>query len=287
MIRKAAVPLSPRRRMLRTFLRNRTSVAGAALALAMILVAILAPWIAPYNPLKQNVYYRLTHPEPSHPLGTDFYGCDVLSRVLWGARVSLLVGTSSVLLGMVFGMILGMIAAYKGGKVEIGIMRLADIMMSFPDEVFGIMIVVVLGSGLLKLIIAIAILMAPRFARLAHAPTLSLKERDYVAAARAIGVSDVRIITRHILPNIFGELLVMGTLWIGTAIRLEANLSFLGLGVPPPTPTWGNMIRVGMDHLTDAWWVSVFPGLAILLTVFAFNLMGDGLRDVTDPKLRT
>lgn len=286
MIKKAAMPLSPRRRMLRTFLRNKTSVAGATLALVMILIALLAPWISPYNPLKQNVYYRFTRPEAPHPMGTDFYGCDILSRVLWGARVSLLVGTTSVLLGMAFGMILGMIAAYKGGKLEMGIMRVADVMMSFPDEVFGIMIVVVLGSGLLKLIIAIAILMAPRFIRLAHAPTLSLKERDYVSAARAIGVSDARIVTRHILPNVFGELLVMGTLWVGTAIRLEANLSFLGLGVPPPTPTWGNMIRAGMDHLTDAWWVSVFPGLAILITVFAFNLMGDGLRDVTDPKLR-
>ena len=282
----AAAGISPRRRMWRTFLRNKTSVVGAALALMMILIAVLSPWLAPYDPLKQNVYYRFTPPEGSHLMGTDFYGRDVLSRVLWGARVSLLVGTSSVLLGMVFGMVLGMIAAYKGGKVEMAIMRTVDVMMSFPDEVFGIMVMVVLGSGLSKLIIAIAILMAPRFIRLAHAPTLALKERDYIAAARSIGVSDLRLLGKHILPNIFGELLVMGTLWVGTAIRLEANLSFLGLGVPPPTPTWGNMIRMGMDHLTDAWWVSVFPGLAILLTVFAFNLMGDGLRDVADPKLR-
>ena len=259
---------------------------GAGLALAMVFVAIFAPWLAPYDPLDQNVFFRFTKPEASHPLGTDFYGRDVLSRVLWGARVSLLVGISSVLLGMAFGMVFGMIAAYKGGKVEMAIMRAVDVMMSFPDEVFGIMIMVVLGSGLEKLILAIALLFAPRFVRLAYAPTLALKERDYIAAARAIGASDLRLLGKHILPNIFGELLVMGTLWIGTAIRLEANLSFLGLGVPPPTPTWGNMIRTGMDHLTDAWWVSVFPGLAILLTVFAFNLLGDGLRDVIDPKLR-
>lgn len=282
-----AAEISQRRRMWRTFLRNRTSVVGAALSLVMILIAIFAPWLAPYDPLKQNVYHRFTSLEGAHPLGTDFYGRDILSRVLWGARVSLLVGTSSVLLGMVFGMIFGMIAAYKGGKTETTIMRTVDVMMSFPDEVFGIMVMVALGSGLTKLIIAIALLMAPRFTRLAHAPTLALKERDYVAAARSIGVSDLRLLGKHILPNIFGELLVMGTLWVGTAIRLEANLSFLGLGVPPPTATWGNMIRMGMDHLTDAWWVSIFPGLAILLTVFAFNLMGDGLRDVTDPKLRT
>jgi len=282
----AVAEFSPRRRMVRTFLRNRTSVAGAVLALSMILIAILAPWISPYDPLDQNVYYRFTKPEASHLMGTDFYGRDVFSRVLWGARVSLLVGVSSVLLGMIVGMIFGMIAAYKGGKTEMVIMRAVDVMMSFPVEVFGIMIMVVLGSGLLKLILAIALLFAPRFTRLAYAPTLALKERDYIAAARAIGVSDLRLLGKHVLPNIFGELLVMGTLWMGTAIRLEANLSFLGLGVPPPTPTWGNMIRTGLDHLTDAWWVSVFPGLAILLTVFAFNLLGDGLRDVTDPKLR-
>lgn len=279
--------MSERRKIWLTFLRNRTSLAGAILALIMILIAILAPWISPYDPVRQNVYYRFTPPERAHPFGTDFYGRDVLSRVIWGARISLLVGICSVFLGMLLGTILGMVAAYKGGKVEMAIMRTVDIMMSFPDEVFGIMFMVVWGSGLVKLIIAIAILMAPRFVRLSHAPVLSLRERDYVAAAKAIGVSDVRLLAKHIFPNIFGEILVMATLWIGTAIRLEANLSFLGLGVPPPTPTWGNMIRTGMDHLTNAWWVSVFPGLAIVLAVFAFNLLGDGLRDVTDPKLRT
>ncbi|HIC96170.1 TPA: ABC transporter permease [Candidatus Bipolaricaulota bacterium] len=149
------------------------------------------------------------------------------------------------------------------------------------------MVMVVLGSGLLKLILAIAILMVPRFARLAHGPTLALKEKDYIDAARALGVSDSRIIRRHILPNIFGEVLVMSTLWTATAIRLEANLSFLGLGVPPPTPTWGNMVRTGVEHLINAPWLSVFPGVAILITVMAFNMMGDGLRDVADPKLRT
>lgn len=283
----AVAEISLRQRMWRTFLHNKTSVVGAALALMMIFIALSAPWISPYDPLDQNVYHRFTKPEASHFLGTDFYGRDIFSRVLWGARVSLLVGTSSVFIGMILGIIFGMIAAYKGGKVETTIMRIVDVMMSFPDEVFGIMVMVVLGSGLLNLILAISLLFAPRFTRLAYAPTLALKERDYISAARSIGVSDLRLLSKHILPNIFGELLVMGTLWVGTAIRLEANLSFLGLGVPPPTPTWGNMIRAGLSHLTDAWWVSVFPGLAILLAVFAFNLLGDGLRDVADPKLRT
>lgn len=275
------------RRIWRTFFKNKIAVIGAALALMVILVAILAPWLSPYDPLKQNVFYRLTPPERSHLLGTDMYGRDVLSRIIWGAQVSLLVGTSSVLLGMILGTIMGMIAAYKGGKIESAIMRATDILMSFPDEVLGIMVMVVLGSGLTKLIIAIGILMVPRFARLAYGPTLALKEKEYVDAARAVGISDFRIVRRHILPNIFGEVLVMGTLWTATAIRLEANLSFLGLGVSPPTPTWGNMIQDGVAQLTNAPWLSVFPGLAILITVLSFNMMGDGLRDIADPKLRT
>lgn len=282
-----AKQLSANQRMWRTFRRNKTSVFGMGLTLVIVLVALLAPLIAPADPTVQDVTYRFTPPEASHLLGTDFFGRDVFSRVLYGARVSLLVGAASVLIGMVGGILLGMLAAFKGGRLETGIMRLTDVMMSFPDEVFGIMIMVAIGTGLTNLIAAISLLMLPRFIRLAHGPTLALREREYIAAAKAIGVRDVRLIGRHLLPNIFGEQLVMATLWVGTAIRLEANLSFLGLGVSPPTPTWGNMIRVGLDYLTSAWWVSVFPGIAILLTVFAFNLLGDGLRDVSDPKLST
>lgn len=280
-----ATQVSQRRRMLGTFLKNKASIIGAIIALMMILMAILTPWISPYDPLKQDVYHRLTPPEPSHTLGTDVYGRDILSRVLGGLRVSLLVGTISVLFGMIIGTGMGMVAAYEGGKVEAAMMRAIDILMSFPDEVFGIMVMIVLGSGLLNVIIAITILMIPRFARLAHAPTLALKEKDYISAARSIGMDDFRIITRHVLPNIFGEIIVMSTLWLGTAIRLEASLSFLGLGVPPPTPTLGNMVRVGVDYLGYAPWISIFPGLTILITVFAFNMIGDGLRDISDPKL--
>jgi peptide/nickel transport system permease protein len=191
----------------------------------------------------------------------------------------------SVILGMVIGTGMGMLAGYAGGKVETAIMRILDILMSFPDEVFGVMVMIVLGSGMQNVIIVITVLMIPRFARLGHAPTLALKEMDYISAARSVGASDFRIIMRHILPNIFGEVLVMGTLWLGTAIRLEASLSFLGVGVPPPTPTLGSMVRAGVDFLAIAPWVSVFAGLAILISVFAFNLLGDGLRDISDPKL--
>jgi peptide/nickel transport system permease protein len=276
---------SMRRKILRTFFRNRTSIIGACISLAMVLIAILAPWISPYDPLKQNVYYRLTPPEQSHLLGTDEYGRDVLSRIFTGARISFLVGVVSIALGMLIGTTMGMIGGYAGGRLETGLMRLLDIIMSFPDEVFGVMVMIVLGPGMGNVIIAITILMIPRFARMGHAPTLVIKEVDYIASAKSIGASDFRIIMRHILPNIFGEVLVMGTLWLGTAIRLEASLSFLGVGVPPPTPTLGNMVRVGVDFLAIAPWVSVFAGLAILISIFGFNLLGDGLRDITDPKL--
>lgn len=273
------------RKMLRVFLRNKTSLIGAGISLVVILLALAAPLVSPYDPLKQNVYHRLTPPEATHLLGTDYYGRDVLTRIFYGTRVSLLVGMVSVGLAMLIGTLLGIIAGFKGGKLEVVLMRLQDILMSFPDEVFGVMVMIVMGPGIGNVIFAITILMIPRFARMSHAPTLAIKEMDFISSAKAIGASDLRTITRHILPNIFGEILVMGTLWLGTAIRLEASLSFLGVGVPPPTPTLGNMVRVGVDFLALAPWISVFAGLAILVTVFGFNLLGDGLRDISDPKL--
>jgi len=274
-----------RRKILTTFLKNRTSLIGACISVAMIFIAILAPWISPIDPLKQNVYYRLTPPERGHLLGTDEYGRDVLSRIFTGTRISFFVGIISVTLGMVIGTGMGMLAGYAGGKVQTVLMRTLDIMMAFPDEVFGVMVMIVLGTGVENVIIAITVLMIPRFARMGHAPTLALKEQDYIAAAKSIGASDSRVIMRHVLPNIFGDILVMSTLWLGTAIRLEASLSFLGVGVPPPTPTLGSMVRDGVDFLGVAPWVSVFAGLAILVSIFGFNLLGDGLRDITDPKL--
>jgi peptide/nickel transport system permease protein len=274
-----------RGKILRTFFRNRTSIIGACISLTMLFIAIFAPWISPYDPLKQNVYHRLTSPEQSHPLGTDEYGRDVLSRVFTGAQISFLIGLVSIAFGMVIGTLMGMIAGYAGGRVEAGLMRLLDIIMSFPDEIFGVMVMIVLGSGIENVMVAITVLMIPRFARMAHAPTLAIKEVDYIASAKAIGASHFRIILRHILPNIFGEILVVSTLWVGTAIRLEASLSFLGVGVPPPTPTLGNMVRMGVDFLAVAPWISVFAGLTILISIFGFNLLGDGLRDITDPKL--
>ena len=273
------------RKMSRTFLRNRTSLIGVSISLFMVILAIMAPRISPYDPLKQNVYHRLTPPEKIHFLGTDEYGRDVLTRTFHGVRVSLFVGVVSISLAMTIGTLMGIIAGFKGGGTEAAIMRFLDILMSFPDEVFGVMVMIVLGPGMVNVILAITILMIPRFARIGHAPTLAIKEMDFISSVKAIGASNLRIITRHIVPNIFGEILTMGTLWLGTAIRLEASLSFLGVGVPPPTPTLGNMVRVGVDLLAIAPWISVFAGLAILVLVFGFNLFGDGMRDITDPKL--
>lgn len=281
-----AVKERPRRRRWRTFLRNRTAVVGMAVALLVVWAALFAPWIAPHDPLAQNVFYRLTPPERAHPMGTDSYGRDVFSRLIWGARISLAVGVLSVAFGMIAGSLLGLLAAYRGRTVGALIMRGVDVLMSFPDEILGIMILAVLGAGLDRLIIAIGIVMTPRFARLSYGPALAIKEKEYVEAARAIGSSDWKILLRHILPNVAGEIVVMGSLWTATAIRVEANLNFLGLGVPPPIPTWGNMVQTGIDQLTYAPWLSLFPGLAIMITILAFNMLGDGLRDVIDPRLQ-
>jgi peptide/nickel transport system permease protein len=257
------------------------------MTLLIVLMALFAGWLSPYDPLDQNVYERLTSPDSEHLFGTDSYGRDTFSRAIWGSRISLIVGVGSVILGMVIGSLMGMIAAFEEGKSGNLIMRGVDIMMCFPAEIFAIMVLVVLGQGLDKLIISIGIVMTPRFARLSYGSSLSVKERDYIEAARALGAKRARIVLSHIFPNILGEILVMSSLWTATAIRVEANLSFLGLGVAPPTPTWGNMVREGVNQLTNAPWLSIFPGLAIMLAVLSFNLMGDGLRDVMDPKLQT
>lgn len=278
--------MTQRQRMWSAFIRNRTALVGGALALVVILVGIFAPLISPFDPLEQDSYNRLMGSSSKHWLGTDDFGRDVLSRIIWGSRVSLLIGAISVALGMLAGTAMGMIAGYFRGKLESLIMRSVDILMCFPDLILAIAVTAALGSNLFNLIITIGIVMTPRFARLAHGSLLSLKESEYVLAAQAIGVRAPRIIVRHIFPNIFGELLVAGTLWIGVAIRLEANLAFIGLGVQPPTPTWGNMIREGVDVLINAPGISVYSGLSILITILSFNLLGDGIRDMIDPKLR-
>jgi peptide/nickel transport system permease protein len=272
--------------ILYTFKRNKTSIGGSVMAAVILLLAILAPWLSPFDPIEQDIRLQYASPSLAHFCGTDGYGRDEFSRILWGARVSLAVGIASVLFSMVFGIPLGVLAGYKGGKVDSAVSRFNDIFMSFPIVIFGLLILAIMGPGLFKIIMSIGIALTPRIARLARASTLSVKEMPYIEAARAVGQSDTKIIVLHVLPNIFGDILVMGTLWIATAIIVEASLSFIGLGVRPPTPSWGSMIRAGLDQLTNAPWLSLFPGLAIFLTVFSFNLIADGLRDIADPKLR-
>lgn len=279
--------LSPGQRMWRTFTRNRAAVLGLVMVLIVVVIAVAAPLISPHDPIQQAARERLSPPSDLHPLGQDDYGRDILARVIYGARVSLLVGVLSVLLGGTLGTLMGLVAAYRGGVVENVIMRVVDTLLAFPDLITGLLVLAVLGAGLDKMIFAIGLVISPRFARLAHGPTLALREKDFVNAARCIGVGDVRMLGRHILPNILGELLVMASLWTASAIRIEANLSFIGLGVAPPTPTWGQMIRDGTMHLTTSPWFSVYPGIAVLFTVMAFNLLGDGLRDILDPKLQS
>lgn len=279
--------ISQRRRAWMTFTRNRTAVVGLALVILTVFVAIFAPLLAPHDPIEQSTINRLADPSPEYPLGRDDYGRDVLSRVIYGTRVALLVGVLSVLLGGILGTTLGIVSAYFRGTVDAVLMRLVDIMLSFPDLITGLLVLAVLGSGTTKLIIAIGLTITPRFARLSYGPTLALKEKEFVEAARALGIGSGRILRVHILPNIAGELMVLASLWTASAIRLEASLSFIGLGVQPPTPTWGQMIREGTRYLADKPWLSLAPGIALLITVFAFNLLGDGLRDVLDPRSRS
>ena len=270
----------------RTFRRNKISVVGLLMALCLVIIAVIAPWISPYDPISQDISVQHAPPGWAHLFGADSYGRDQLSRVLWGSRVSLVVGLLSVLFAMAAGIPLGMIGGYKGGWVDNLVLRFIDIFMSFPIVILGLLVLAVMGPGLMKIVIAIGVALTPRIARLARGSTLSVKGKEYIEAARAVGQNDGKIMMIHILPNIFGEILVMGTLWVATAIIVEASLSFIGLGVRPPTPSWGAMIRDGLDQLTNAPWLSLFPGLAIFVSVFSFNLIADGLRDISDPKLR-
>jgi len=267
--------------------RNRLSWVGIGLLLIIVLAAVLAPWLAPHDPLQQNIAYRLEPPSAEFWLGTDSYGRDVLSRLIYGARVSLLVGFVAILIAMCIGSALGILAGYVGGLVDQLIMGLVDVLLSFPTLLLGLMVAAMLGASLENLIIAIAITEIAPFVRVARAPTIALKQRDFVEAGRALGYGPLRLMGVHILPNMVSDVVVLGSLWMASAIRTEASLSFIGLGVPPPAATWGSMIREGFENILDAWWLTVFPSVAILLTVLALNLLGDALRDAIDPKLRS
>lgn len=264
---------------------NRLSVAGAVLVGVVFMVSIAAPVLAPYDPASIDVKNILVGPTPAHPLGTDELGRDVLSRMIWGSRVSLRVGFAAVGIATLIGIILGAIAGYYGGNLDSIIMRAVDIMLSIPTVFLILTLIAILEPNIWNIMIAIGLTSWMEPARLIRAEFISLKEREFVVAARAIGASDLRIIMRHILPNGLSPILVSATMGIGGAILIESGLSFLGLGVQPPTPSWGSLLSSGKDNIEIAWWLSVFPGTAILLTVLGYNLVGEGIRDALDPRL--
>ena len=268
---------------IRAMLRNPTTSVGVLLCILVVLGAVLAPW--PHDPADQSILDRLQPPGGDFLLGTDTYGRDVLSRILWGARISLVIAVTSISAAILIGGTIGMISGYAGGRFDLFVMQVMDVMLSFPSLILGLIVVALLGPDLVNLVIAIALTAIAPFARIARAPVLSLKQRAFVEAGRALGFSHARVLFVHIMPNILSEVLVMGSLWMATAVRTEASLSFIGLGVKPPTPTWGGMMRDGFENILDAPWLSIWPGLAILALVLGLNMVGDGLRDATDPKL--
>ncbi|HXX37333.1 MAG TPA: ABC transporter permease [bacterium] len=271
-------------RVTREVRRNRLRGASAVVVVLVLLTALAAPRLAPNDPTQMNFGHFLEPPSWTHPLGTDDAGRDILSRVIYGARVSMTIGVLAVGLGAAGGVSLGLAAGYHGGAADAATVWLTDVLLSFPGILLALLIAIVLGAGLTPVIVAIGIASVPSFARLTRASVLSVRGREYVEASRAIGASDLRIIMRHVLLNSIGPILVYATLVLGRAILTAAALSFLGVGVPPPTPDWGAMVAEGENDVRTAPHVALFPGIAIAITVLAFNVLGDALRDALDPK---
>jgi peptide/nickel transport system permease protein len=271
---------------LRRLARNRLALVGAVIVLVFVLVALFAPWVAPRDPDRQIATDALQGPSWHHPFGTDNLGRDSLSRVIYGARVSLFVGLTSMVIAAIVGIPLGVVAGYYGGWLDSVAMRAMDTLLAFPALLLAIFIVAVLGPSLTNAILAVGIIYIPAFARVTRANVLSLREKEFVEAQRCLGASDRRVMVRTILPNCLSPLVVQFSLGVGYAMLIEAGLSFLGLGVQPPTPAWGQMVGLARNYITLAPWLITFPGLAIFLAVLAFNFLGDGLREATDPRLR-
>ncbi len=272
--------------LLKKLAKNNNAVFGISVIVFTLVVAIFAPYIAPHQPNEQELLNRLKPPSLKHPLGTDGHGRDILSRVIFGSRISLLIGLISIGIGLGIGLPMGLTAGFFGGVYEEVIMRTIDIMMSFPGILLALVVVAILGPGLFNVMIAIGIWSIPIFTRIVRGSTLSLREEQFIEASRALGVGDFKIMIKHVLPNCLAPILVLSSLRLATAILSAAALSFLGLGAQPPTPDWGAMLSAGRQYLRGAWWFSTFPGLAIMFVVLGFNLLGDGLRDVLDPKMR-
>ena len=273
----------------RHFRKNRLAIAGLAVMLLLYLVTLVTPLIAPYDPAEQGniILNRYLAPSLEHLMGTDKFGRDIFSRVLYGARISLTIGFIAVAISITLGTLIGAFAGYFGGIVDSILMRFTDMMLSFPRLVLLIVVIALFSPNIYLVVAVLGLTGWMGTARLVRGEVLSLREREFVQAARALGMGDWRIIFRHVIPNTMAPVIVSATLGIGQTILTEASLSFLGLGVQPPTPSWGNMVSDGRDALINAWWIATFPGIAIVLTVVAFNLLGDGLRDALDPRLRT
>jgi peptide/nickel transport system permease protein len=274
------------RRFRRVFLGRSVVVFGMVIIALFLFIAILAPLISPHDPYDQDLGNALSQPSWSHLLGTDAVGRDTLSRVIYGARTSLVIGIVVVMVACMVGMALGLIAAYFGGWTYLILMRIIDALMSFPMVLLALVVAALLGSGLKNVIVALSIASMPMYTRLMCAQVLAVKENDYILASRSMGASNVRIMLRHITPNCFPPLIVLITMMLGTVILAEASLSFLGIGITSPTAAWGSMVNDGRQYLLTLPILSLAPGFAIMLVVFAFNMVGDGLRDALDPRLR-
>jgi len=278
--------------LLRRLVRRRTALFGMLVVLMVMLAALAAPLVAPFDPLEQDIGQRLREPGWQdaqgrvHPLGTDHLGRDIFSRIIFGSRIALLVGLAAVVISGVLGLLIGLVAGYFGGRMDDFLMRLADIQLAFPFILLAIAVIGVLGPSLRNIIIVIGVSSWVVYARVVRGEVLSIREREYVHAAVALGSRHWRVLMTHVLPNTFTPWLVVATLDMARVIVIESALSFLGLGVQPPTPTWGGMLADGRVYLSTAWWLATFPGLAILVTVLGINLFGDGLRDTLDPRLK-
>jgi peptide/nickel transport system permease protein len=279
-----------RSRVWRKLLRNPAAIAGALVLLAIVGAAVFAPYVAPHEPARQSLIRRFTPPiwtaggKPGYVLGTDQVGRDILSRMIHGARVSLLVGVAAVAVSLVVGVALGLLSGFLRGRVDTVIMTVVDVTLSFPQLLLALAFVAALGPSLLTIIMVLGLTGWERYTRVVRAEVLALREKDFVEAARALGAGPLRTLLRHLLPNTFSSIIVMSTLQVAQAILQEAALSFLGVGTGSAYPTWGQMISLGRDFVTVAWWLPTFPGLAILLTVLSINLVGDRLRDALDPR---
>lgn len=277
---------SPWRIALRILVRNRVAMSGLAILVLMSLLAVLAPAIAPYDPDAVDILHQLEAPSKAHILGTDLYGRDIFSRILYGGRITLVVGLIAVGIAASIGIVLGLIAGFYGGAVDSIIMRLVDVLLAFPRILLALSIVGMLGPGLLNVMVAVGIAGITGYARLVRGSVLSAKENVYVEAARVVGCPDRIILRRHLLPNVIGPVIVLATLDVAAAILSASSLSFLGLGVQPPTAEWGAMLNEGRQYLRTAPWITLFPGLAIMISVLSINMLGDGLRDALDPRMK-